>query len=119
MLVAEISPFVNERYKSLNAFLWQRSLGIVPNPYEEKECGRCEMILVLCDSLLEAMDSFDMFVGYLEENEPWSIKEVWVNEFCVETDENLRYIFINRRFQSFYEYLRPDVIERRELQYWM
>lgn len=73
------------------------------------------MILILCASLLEAQDSFDLFIDYLERNEPWSIKEVWTHELCIETDENLRYIFINRKMRPYYEYLRPDVVDVTEL----
>lgn len=71
------------------------------------------MILVLCDSFGDAQDAYDMFVSFLENNEPWSIKNTWDAAYCVETDDDLRYIFVYYRM----EYLlwkkldRPDVID--------
>lgn len=70
------------------------------------------MILVLCNSFEEAQDGYDVFVQFLEENEPWSIRNAWNCSYCVETDDDLRYIFIDRRMKNiFYAFDRPDEID--------
>lgn len=72
------------------------------------------MIVVLCDSFEQAVDAYECFVGYLEANMPWCILNIWNASQCVETDENLRYIFVDRRFGGLFWKTRPDIIGVQE-----
>lgn len=58
------------------------------------------MIVVLCNSFQEVEDGFSMFMDFLETYEPFSILKVFEYSYCVETDDNLRYIFVDYRFKS-------------------
>ncbi len=58
------------------------------------------MIVVLCNSFQDAQDGFDMFMNFLETYEPFSIKRVFNYSYCVETDDDLRYIFVDYRFKK-------------------
>lgn len=69
------------------------------------------MIVILCKNYLEASDAFDMFVNYLEFMEPWSIREIYDSARCVETDDDLRYIFTSYKYDKAFSYLTPDYID--------
>lgn len=71
-----------------------------------------KMIVVLCDSFKDAQDAYDIYVSVLEECEPYSIKQTYNAAYCVETDDDLRYIFIDRRLKMlFRKFDRPDEID--------
>lgn len=53
------------------------------------------MIVVLCNTFQDAKDAFDVFMDFLENTEPFTITRVFEHSYCVETDEDLRYIFID------------------------
>lgn len=73
------------------------------------------MIVILCNSFEEAQDGYDMFVSFLEENEPWYIRTTYDASYCVETDDDLRYIFVDYRFEALFKtFDNPDVIEMDE-----
>lgn len=72
------------------------------------------MIVILCDDFAQVGYAFDMFVIFLEENEPWSIKRCFEDAYQVETDDDLRYIFIVREYLPLYLRDGPDVIESNE-----
>lgn len=55
------------------------------------------MIVILCKTWQEALDTFDVFMQFLEENSLWSIQRVWEHCNCVETDEDLKYLFTHYR----------------------
>lgn len=55
------------------------------------------MIIILCDSYQDAKDSYDIFMDYLEHSEPWEIRVTYDNCLCVETWDDLRYLFIYYR----------------------
>ena len=69
------------------------------------------MIVILCDRPRIASTAFQMFLEILMDNEPWTILRVFEGTNCLETDENLRYIFIDRRLRHVFDNLRPDVEE--------
>lgn len=70
------------------------------------------MIVILCNSFEEAQDSYDQFVSFLDSFEPWSIKETYNAAYCVETDDDLRYIFIDRRLNTWFQLFdHPDEID--------
>lgn len=74
------------------------------------------MIVVLCETFREAQDSFYEFVDSLRDSGEWQIKEVWPSEYCVETDEDLRYIFIDKGckhiFDSLFGELYLDFVDK-------
>lgn len=70
------------------------------------------MIVVLCETFEEAQLSYHVYLDYLSEVMPWVIKRIFGKCFCVETDDNLRYIFIHKGFSSVFEKLNPDFIDR-------
>lgn len=73
------------------------------------------MILILCNSFEDVQDGYDAFVQFLEDNEPWSIRKTYNSSYCVETDDDLRYIFIDYRMKNlFFNFDKPDVIELEE-----
>lgn len=55
------------------------------------------MIIILCDSYQDAKDAYDIFMDYLEHYEPWEIRVIYKNCLCVETWDDLRYLFIYYR----------------------
>lgn len=67
------------------------------------------MILILCNSYREACKAFRLFLDILDDNEPWSIQNLFEEENCVETDDDLRYMFIDRRVVHVFDRMRPDV----------
>lgn len=70
------------------------------------------MIVILCNSFETAKDGFEAFLGFLEEYEPQSISKVFKASYCVETDDDLRYIFVDRRFKPLFQtFDKPDEIE--------
>lgn len=69
------------------------------------------MIVILCNSFQEVEDVYDWFVLFLEEHEPWSIVDTWDAAYCVETDDNLRYIFVDYRMRNLFKNITPDYID--------
>lgn len=68
------------------------------------------MIVILCESFYDAQIAFDAFMDYIEHISPWNIYKVWEQCYCVETDENLRYIFVDYRYGDKFRHMRPDFI---------
>lgn len=68
------------------------------------------MIVILCQSFEDAKEAFGLFMQYLLEYEPWSILNFWNACYCVETDENLRYIFVDYRMEHAFDNCRPDIV---------
>ena len=62
------------------------------------------MIVILCDTFDDAIDSFDIFVSYLEEHDPWCIRKVYEPSYCVETNDDLRYIFVDFRMVKYFHF---------------
>lgn len=69
------------------------------------------MIVVLCDGFQEALDAFDCFIQFLEEEEPWSIRKI--NEFAlrVETEYDLTYIFTDYHYAGAFEEKTLDILD--------
>lgn len=72
------------------------------------------MIVILCDSFQDAQDSFDIFVQFLEEIEPFSIREVFEQCLCVDTDDDLRYVFIDYHLVNEFNKMTPDILDANE-----
>lgn len=61
------------------------------------------MIVVLCSSYEEAVHCFYIFLEFLEENFPWNIKRVFNVANCIETDDDLKYVFVDYRFEKLFD----------------
>lgn len=73
------------------------------------------MIVILCNSFEDAKDAYDCFVTFLENYEPFSIKRTFNASYCVETDDDLRYIFVDYRFEKlFQQFDTPDYVDMEE-----
>ncbi len=72
------------------------------------------MIVVLCESFQDAQDAFDIFVQFLEEVEPFSILEVYENCLCVDTDDDLRYVFVDYHLEHEFDKLTLDILDADE-----
>lgn len=73
------------------------------------------MIVILCNSFDEAKAGFSRFMDFLETYEPLSISTVFEYSYCVETDDDLRYIFVDYRFKPlFHTFDRPDEVDLDE-----
>lgn len=60
-------------------------------------------------------DGFDRFMEFLETYEPLSISRVFEYSYCVETDDDLRYVFIDYRFRFLFQsFDSPDEVELEE-----
>lgn len=68
------------------------------------------MIVVLCDSFNDAKMAFYIFLDFLQESEPQEIRNIFVHSYCVETNYDLRYIFVDYRFKPIFEDMKPDFI---------
>lgn len=55
--------------------------------------------------------AYDCFVAFLKANEPWIITKTYDLSYCVETDEDLRYIFVDYRMRNLFKDMNPDYIE--------
>ena len=69
------------------------------------------MIVILCKTYKDAHDAFDIFMSFLEDTNPWSIETVWEPCLCVETEDNLRYLFTDYRMKKEFENLKPDILD--------
>lgn len=65
-----------------------------------KEVG---MVVVLCDSFEDAVDAFHDYLDYIREETADVIVEIWEDCNCVETDDDMRYIFIDKRFKGVFD----------------
>lgn len=71
------------------------------------------MIVVLCNSFEEVKDAFDIFLDFLE----WDcceIQKIYHACYCVETDDDLRYIFIDHRMKNLFKNMAPDFLDVEE-----
>lgn len=69
------------------------------------------MIVILCKSYESSCAAFDQFMEFLEDNEPWAIKRVFKHTNCVETDDDLRYIFMDNRFVGVFNHMLVDIVD--------
>lgn len=72
------------------------------------------MIIVLCDSFQTAQNAYNYFVTFLEKNEPFSIKKTYNAAYCIETDDDLRYVFVDHRMRNIFRDMTPDYIDMVE-----
>lgn len=64
-----------------------------------------EMFVILCNSFEEARSNFEDFISYLEECEPDSIVHIYKHSFGVDTDCDIRYVFIDYRMRGLFRNL--------------
>lgn len=72
------------------------------------------MIVILCDSFRDANEAYDIFVSVLERNEPWNIRKSYNESLCIETEEDLRYIFVDWRMKEVFKNVTPDFLDEEE-----
>lgn len=70
------------------------------------------MIVILCNSFEDAKNGFDMFIDFLETYEPLHISRIFESSYCVETDDDLKYVFVDHRLKSLF--LDCDCVELGE-----
>lgn len=68
------------------------------------------MIVILCNSFSDAQEAYDIFITYLEEICLFSIKNTYDFCNCVETDDDLRYIFVDYRMEKLFCTITPDIL---------
>lgn len=69
------------------------------------------MIVVLCDSFEEAVSAFKIFLDFLLNNEPWHRLKIFDYANMVETDDNLRYIFVSYEYSETFKNMKPDLVD--------
>lgn len=67
------------------------------------------MIVVLCSSFEEAQFAYGIFIEFLGWNHPWNIKHCHDAAYCVETDDDLKYVFVDYRFEHLFN--ESDVVD--------
>ena len=69
------------------------------------------MIVILCNSHEGALKAFNYFLYFLDVYYPSCIREIYDACYCVETDDDLRYIFVDWRLAPVFADMTPDLIE--------
>lgn len=69
------------------------------------------MVVVLCDSFQDAEDAYDCYVSFLENYNPWMIAETRDACNCIMTTENIYYIFVDYRAQSYFDPYKNDIVD--------
>lgn len=75
---------------------------------------KSNLVLILCKSYKTACKAFKMFVEFMEDNEPMEIRKRFEHENCIETYDDLRYIFIDSRFAPVFQNMKPDIVTIQE-----
>lgn len=69
------------------------------------------MIAILCPSFYDAIRDFWYFLSMLQQECVWCVKKVYESEYCVETDDDLRYIFVDYRMEDVFKKMNADIID--------
>lgn len=72
------------------------------------------MILILCDTMDDVEAAYHCFLEFLYENDPWHVRQMFDSAYIVETDDDLKYAFVDRRYINYYAHVRPDVVDVSE-----
>lgn len=72
------------------------------------------MIVVLCDSYEDAEEAFYIFLDILDLMFRSCVRGRFEKCLCVETDDNLRYIFCDYRMRGIFESFTKDLLEKEE-----
>lgn len=67
------------------------------------------MIVILCPSFWHAKDAFEIFVNFLSREEPGTIMSISESALYVNTDSDLTYVFVDRRYEEIFENFDPPV----------
>ena len=60
-------------------------------------------IVILCDDYYTAMQAYDIWISFLNDNEPGFIQDYSKAKMCVETEGDLRYIFCDYRMADIFD----------------
>lgn len=55
------------------------------------------MIVILCKSYKTACEAFNLFLQFLDDNEPCTVRKIFESGNALETYDDLRYIFVDYR----------------------
>lgn len=69
------------------------------------------MILILCNTFQEAQQDFELFKEYLYHSAIEDIRNIYDAALCIETDDDLMYLFIDHRYYNRLRKLRADTID--------
>lgn len=70
------------------------------------------MIVILCEDFYEAMNAFKIFVRCIEDL--GIVKKIYKGTECVETDDDLKYIFIDYRMRKNFVEFTEDFIDESD-----
>lgn len=60
------------------------------------------MIVILCDSFQDAEDSYYLFLDYVRLTcPPWSVVRAFDKALIIDTDDDIRYVFIDYRYCNY------------------
>lgn len=74
------------------------------------------MVVIYCQNYQQAEQDFYYFLSILQQEESWTINQVFDNQLCVETDDDLRYLFVDPYlFTKYYNNEKEnDIVEAEE-----
>ena len=74
--------------------------------------GGCDVVIVMCDTWKDAQRAYKIYQELLDDNEPPSFI-VERNDYCccLQTDEDIRYIFVDRRMAKQFNQNLNDFID--------
>lgn len=75
------------------------------------------MIIILCDHYKQAEMLFQLFLEFLDQNEPQFIKRVFSCTPAIEMEDGLKYLFIDWHYKAWFECFCNDFIDADEFFY--
>lgn len=72
------------------------------------------MIVILCSSFYRAVEAYQEFLDFIEWFDPYLIKKNYPHSYCIETEEDLRYIFVDYRMEDLFIKMKADIIDDDE-----
>lgn len=70
--------------------------------------------MVLCESQWEAEELFELWMMVLVHMAVENIRRAWPECLAVETDDDLRYIFVDYRMEHAFDNMKPDIVDSDE-----
>lgn len=72
------------------------------------------MIVILCSSFYRAVEAYQEFLDFIEWFDPYLIKKNYPHSYCIETVEDLRYIFVDYRMEDLFIKMKADIVDEDE-----
>lgn len=73
-----------------------------------------DMIVILCDDFWQAVDRFHQFVEFISVFGHEEIVEMYDKAYCVITDADLKYVFVDWRLAPLFKDTEADIIDEGE-----